>query len=168
MKKWFLRLFVALMTFILSVALTGAFRFLFGGSDTTLIDVDNVVAVDPAPFTNFSDDRAQIAAVYSEYGAAQTRHDRAFFERVETENFMLFVSGQRLTREEDIQWMERQPSDISYEVRIHYIKVFGNSAVSRGYMMVTYPNGEQAEWPFIDVWVKQGSIWQIQSTTSSD
>jgi hypothetical protein len=167
MKKWFLRLFIALMTFILSVALTGALRFLFG-SDKTLIDVDNVVALDPVPFTNFEEDRAQIAGIYSEYGAAQTRHDRAFFERVEAENFMLFVSGQRLTREEDIQWMERQPSDISYEVRIHHIKIFGNSAVSRGYMTVSYPNGEQAEWPFIDVWVKQDTMWRIQSTTSSD
>lgn len=167
MKKWFLRLFVALMAFLLSVALTGAFRFFFGRSDTTLIDVDNVVAVDPAPFTD-DDDGAQIAEIYSDYGAAQTRHDRAFFERVEAENFMLFVSGQRLTREEDIQWMERQPSDTTYEVRVHHIKVFGNSAVSRGYMTVTYGNGEQAEWPFIDVWVKQGSMWRIQTTTSSD
>jgi hypothetical protein len=167
MKKWFLRLFIALMTFILSVGLTGALRFLFG-SDKTLIDVDNVVALDPVPFSNFYADHAQIAEIYSEYGAAQTRHDRAFFERNETENFMLFVSGQRLTREEDIQWMERQPSDISYEVRVDHIKVFGNSAVSRGYMTVTYANGEQAEWPFIDVWVKQGTMWRIQSTTSSD
>src|ERR1044071_5405678 len=168
MKKWILRLFVALMAFILSVALTGALRFLFGGSGTTLIDVDNVVAVNPMPFPNFSEDSAQIAEIYSEYGAAQTRHDRAFFERIETDNFMLFVSGQRLTRDEDIQWMERQPSDITYEARVLHIKVFGNSAVSRGFMTVRYGNGEQAEWPFIDVWVKQGNMWRIQTTTSSD
>lgn len=165
MKKWFLRLFVALMAFLLSVALTGAFRFFFGRSP---IAVENVVAVDAAPFSNFYEDRAQIAEIYSEYGAAQTRHDRAFFERVEAENFMLFASGQRLTREEDIQWMERQPSDTTYEVRVHHIRVFGNSAVARGYMMVTYGNGDQAEWPFIDVWVKQGDMWRIQTTTSSD
>ena len=166
MKKWFLRLFVALMAFLLSVALTGAFRFLFGRNEKAF-DFENVVAVDPAT-TNFYEDRAQIAEIYSEYGAAQTRHDRAFFERVEAENFMLFVSGQRLTRDEDIQWMERQPSDTTYEVRVHHIRVFGNSAVSRGDMTVTYGNGEQAEWPFIDVWVKQGGMWRIQSTTSSD
>jgi uncharacterized protein DUF4440 len=167
MKKWFLRLFVALMAFLLSVALTGAFKFFFGRHERTF-DLENVVAVDPAPFTNFPEDRAQIAEIYSQYGEAQTQHDRAFFQRVEAENFMLFVSGQRLTREEDIQWMERQPSDTTYEVRVHHIRVFGNSAVSRGYMTVTYGNGEQAEWPFIDVWVKQGNMWRIQTTTSSD
>jgi len=153
------------MAFLLSVALTGAFRFFFGRSELAL---ENVVAVETEPYTNSNEDRAQIAEIYSEYGAAQTRHDRAFFQRVEDENFMLFVRGQRLTREEDIQWMERQPSDTTYEVRVHHIKVFGNSAVSRGYMMVTYANGEQAEWPFIDVWVKQGGMWRIQTTTSSD
>lgn len=163
MNKWILRLFVALMTFILSVALTGALRFLFGGSSVT-----DVVSVAPQPFVDFSDDQAQIAAIYSEYGAAQTRHDRAFFERVEAENFMLFSGRERLTREEDIQWMERQPPDTTYEVRIHRIRVFGNSAVSRGYMTVTYGNGATTEWPFIDVWVRRNGIWQIQSTTSSD
>ena len=74
MKKWFLRLFVALMAFLLSVALTGAFRFFFGRSELAL---ENVVAVETEPYTNSNEDRAQIAEIYSEYGAAQTRHDRA-------------------------------------------------------------------------------------------
>jgi hypothetical protein len=39
MKKWFIRLFVASMTFILSVVLTGAFRFLFGGSPIDVVAV---------------------------------------------------------------------------------------------------------------------------------
>src|ERR1044072_3623047 len=163
MKKWFLRFFVALMTFILSVVLTGAFRFLYGGSPVDLVAVES-----PRPFTDFSEDQAQIMAVYNEYGAAQTRHDRAFFERVETENFVLFVGQSRLSREEDIQWMERQPLDTSYDVRIHRIRVFGNSAVSRGLMLVTYGDGSATEWPFIDVWVKRNGVWKIQSTTSSD
>jgi hypothetical protein len=163
MNKWVLRLFVALLTFILSIALTGAFRFLFGGSSVT-----DVVSVAPGPFTDFSDDQAQIAAIYNEYGAAQTRHDRAFFERIESENFVLFTGRERLTREEDIRWMEGQPSDITYEVRVHRIRVFGNSAVSRGFMTVTFGNGERSEWPFIDVWVRRNGAWKIQTTTSSD
>ncbi len=164
MKKWFLRLFVALMTFILSVVLTGAFRFVFGGG----APVDVVAVEAPQPFTDFSDDHAQIMAVYNEYGTAQTRHDRAFFERVEAENFMLFVGRERLSREEDIQWMERQPLDTVYDVRVHRVRVLGNSAVSRGLMLVTYGDGSATEWPFIDVWVKRNGTWQIQSTTSSD
>ena len=160
MNKWILRLFVALMTFILSVALTGAFRFVFGGG------VAEAVLEAPRPYLEFSEDQAQLAAIYSDYGAAQTRHDRAFFERVEAENFVLFSGNRRLTREEDIQWMESQPADLTYEVRVHRIRVLGNSAVARGFISVTYPNNETHEWPFIDVWVRQNGVWQIQSTTS--
>jgi hypothetical protein len=160
MNKWILRLFVALMTFILSVVLTGTLRFFFGGGGT------DVVLESPRPFIDFSDDQAQIAAIYAEYGEAQSRHDRAFFERIEAENFMYFAGTEQITREQDIQWMERQPADIRYEVHVHYIRVFGNSAVSRGRMLVTFGNGETAEWPFIDVWVKRNGTWLIQSTTS--
>lgn len=164
MNKWFLRLFVALMTFLLSVALTGALRFFFGGGPA--VDVQAVEA--PQPFFDFSEDQAQIMEIYSQYGPAQTRHDRAFFERVEAENFMLFSRHERLTREQDIQWMESQPDDITYDVRVHHVRVFGNSAISRGRMLVTFGSGETAEWPFIDVWVRRNGTWQIQSTTSSD
>ena len=164
MKKWFLRLFVALMAFTFSVVLTGVLRFFFGGGST----MDMAVPVNTRPFMDFEYDHAQIAAIYSEYGAAQTRHDRAFFERVEAENFVLFVGKERLSREEDIQWLERQPLDTNYAVRVHRIRVFGNSAVSRGVMLVAYGDGSATEWPFIDVWVKRNGTWQIQSTTSSD
>jgi hypothetical protein len=164
MNKWFLRLFVALLTFLLSVALTGALRFVFGRGSATYIRAVEA----PRPFLDFSDDQAQIAAIYNEYGEAQTRHDRAFFERVEADNFMLFTGRERLTREQDIQWMQSQPADMSYDVRVHHIRVFGNSAVARGDMLVTFGNGETTEWPFIDVWVKRYGTWQIQSTTSSE
>jgi hypothetical protein len=162
MNKWFVRLFVALLTFILSVALTGALQFVFGGG------VTDVVLEAPRPYIDFSDDQAQIAAIYNQYGEAQTRHDRAFFERIEAENFMLFSGRERLTREQDIQWMVSQPADMSYDVRVHHIRVFGNSAVARGHMLVTFGNGETTEWPFIDVWVRRYGTWQIQSTTSSE
>ena len=164
MKKWFLRVLVALIAFTFSVVLTGVFRFLFGGRPT----IARSVTTDTRPFMDFSEDHARIAEIYNEYGEAQTRHDRAFFERVETENFVLFVGSERLTRDEDIKWLEGQPADISYEVSINHIRVFGNSAVSRGRMLVTYGDGATAEWPFIDVWVKRGDTWQIQSTTASN
>src|ERR1051326_8008064 len=71
MNKWFLRLFVALLTFILSVALTGALRFLFGDGPRPAVDIQMVEA--PQPFLDFSGDQAQIEAIYNEYGLAQTR-----------------------------------------------------------------------------------------------
>lgn len=162
MNKWILRVFVALMTFLLSIALTGAFRFFFGGR------VTDVAITMPRAFIDFSEDQARIAAIYDEYGDAQTRRDRAFFERVESENFMLFTDSRRLNREEDIQWMESQPSTNTYECRVRRIRVLGNSAVARGRMLVTDASGETTEWPFIDVWVKRNGTWQIQSTTSVD
>ena len=162
MNKWIIRLFVALMTFILSVALTGALRFVFGGW------VTDVVLQSPPPVIDFyGDDQRQISAIYSLYGPAQTHHDRAFFERVEADNFVLFVGGEQLTREQDIQWLERQPTDTTYQVYVYYLNVFSDTAMSRGYMSVKYGNGETAEWPFIDVWVKRDGTWLIQSTTSS-
>src|SRR5689334_5878707 len=164
MNKWILRVFVALMTFLLSVALTGAFRFVFGGRRAVVIGAVEA----PRPFLDFAEDQGQIEAIYDEYGDAQTRHDRAFFERVEAENFVLFVGHEQLTREQDINWMLSQPSDMSYEVHVRHIRVFGNSAVSRGHMLVRFGNGETAEWPFIEVWVKRYGTWQIQSTTSAD
>ena len=163
MKKWFIRLFVALIAFTFSVGLTGVLRFFFGDGPAMAVSVPET-----RPFMDFSEDRALIADIYSQYGEAQTRHDRAFFERVETDNFMLFVGTDRLTRDQDLEWLEQQPSDTVYEVRVHHIRVFGNSALARGSMLVTYGNGEIAEWPFIDVWVRRNGTWQIQSTTASD
>lgn len=160
MNKWMLRVLVALLTFILSIALTGAFRFFFGGG------VTDITITMPRPFVDFSEDQAQIAAIYNEYGDAQTRRDRAFFQRVESENFVLFTGSRRLNREEDIQWMESQPSENTYECRVRRIRVLGSSAVARGRMLVTDATGETTEWPFIDVWVKRNGAWQIQSTTS--
>jgi hypothetical protein len=165
MNKWILRLFVALLTFILSIVLTGALRFFFGTSRVTEV-TDIVLEAPPQPFVDFSDDQAQISAIYQEYGSAQTRHDRAIFERVEADNFTLFSGRENLTREQDIRWMEGQPSDITYEVYVHHLRVFGNTAVSRGRNLVKYGNGVSNEWPFIDVLVKRDGAWVIQSTTS--
>jgi hypothetical protein len=165
MNKWILRLFVALATFTLSVVLTGALRFVFGGGSRPVIKMEEMVE-EGKPFVGFSDDQAQISAIYREYGPAQTRHDRAFFERVEADNFTLFSGTESLTREEDIRWMESQPSDITYEVHVYHVRVFGNMAVSRGRIVFNYNTGATVEWPFIDVWVKRDGAWLIQSTTS--
>ena len=164
MKKWFVRVLVALIAFMFSVALTGALRFFFGGPVTNAV----TVVTDSRPFMDFTLDHAQIAEIYEQYGAAQTRHNRAFFERVEDENFMLFVGSERFTREQDIQWMERQPTDITYELRVNHIRVFGDSAVARGRLLVTDGDGLTTESPFIDVWLNRAGTWRIQSTTSID
>jgi len=59
--------------------------------------------------TGFDKDEQQLLEIYREYGPAQTRHDRAFFERLETDEFMLFLGAEHLSREQDIRQMEKSP-----------------------------------------------------------
>src|SRR5262249_35360754 len=113
-----------------------------------------------------SHDEAQIREIYLEYGAAQTRHDREFFERIETEDFTLTVGDVKMSREEDIKWMESQPSDKTYLSSVDYVKVVDRLAVAHGYLRVSQGNGVVQVWPFADVWVKRNGTWRIQSTVS--
>jgi hypothetical protein len=162
MNKFFVRLFVACTCFVLSVALT-SFSKLFRSADSAI----DVVALQPAePNFDFSDDEVQLREIYREYGPAQTRHDRAFFEKIEADDFRLFFDGKSLSREEDIQWMERTPTSMVFDNQPEYIKIFGNSAVVRGRLNVRYSNGYVYPGRYIDVWVRRGDRWQIQSTTS--
>jgi hypothetical protein len=161
MKKLFIRLFVAFAAFNLGLVLTNFRKPKF--------EYDHVVSVRVQPrLTNLesTEDRAQIMQIYREYGPAQTRHDRSFFHRVETEDFTLTVGDVKMSREEDIKWMEEQPADIVYETRVDHLRVFEHLAVAHGYLEIRDGSGEVEEWPFADVWVKRGGAWRIQSTTS--
>lgn len=160
MNKFLLRLLVACTCFLFSIGLT-SFSRLFRAADKIALaplDMSFVVSVD----------EIQLRELYREYGPAQTRHDRAFFERVETENFALFLRDSRLSREEDIQSMETWPADVVFESEPENIKVSGNSAVVCGRMKARYGNGYISNWRFIDVWIKRDNTWRIQSTTSLD
>lgn len=113
-----------------------------------------------------SQDEAQIREIYRQYGPAQTRRDRQFFERIETEDFTLTVGDQNLSREEDIQAMEGAPTDKTYISRVDHVRVFDRLAVAHGYLEAHDGNGVVRLWPFVDVWVKRGGAWRIQSTIS--
>jgi hypothetical protein len=113
-----------------------------------------------------SEDEAQIREIYREYGPAQTRHDRKFFERIETEDFRLTVGSIRLSREEAIKWMEEQPTDKTYLSTVDHVKVFDRLAIAHGYMELRESDGFVRVWPFVDVWVKRNGAWQIQGTVS--
>jgi Domain of unknown function (DUF4440) len=163
MNKYFVRLFVAFGAFVFSLFLTNL-TMLWRGNDPS---IETVVVEQPLVVVSVGADESQIRQIYSEYGPAQTRHDRAFFERVETDDFILFVGSERLTREQDILWMENQPLDMVYEAKVKHISLTETSAVAHGIMGVRYGDGHVEEWPFIDVWVKRGDVWQIRSTTSN-
>ena len=162
MNRIFVRLFVAAMCFAFSVSLTNVWKLVRG--ERPSVDVAVVKPAESIP--NFSFEENQLREIYREYGPAQTRHDRAFFERIETEDFRLFCNNTSFSREEDIRWMESTPMDLVYTNEPWEIKIFGNSAVARTYFEVLHTDGHVDRWDTIDVWAKQGNQWRIRSTTS--
>jgi hypothetical protein len=161
MNKLFIRLFVAFVAFGFGLVLTNLIK-----PRRTLelsFQVQNVVAVSDYSGTG---DEAQIRQIYREYGPAQTRHDREFFERIETEDFTLTVGNLKMSREEDIKWMESEPGDKTYQSRVDHVRVFDRLAVAHGYLEVRVGSDVVRLWPFADVWVKRNGAWRIQSTVS--
>ena len=159
MRKLFLHLFVAAMTFFFSLGLT---KLLGSSSGTTAPVPTQIVQVE-----NLADVAVEqtLREIYRQYGPAQTNHDRAFFERVESDRFILFDVDRNLTREQDIREMESWPRDTIYECEVENIRIIGNSAVVTTQMHARFANGEYESWPSIDVWIKDGDRWQILSTT---
>lgn len=161
MNKFFLRLTVAWTCFVLSVGVSSLWKLVRGENSSVPL-----VALAPAESKELTQDEVHLRQIYSEYGPAQTRHDRAFFERIESEDFRLFYNELSLSREEDIQWMERMPPGIVFNNHPEDISIFGNAAVVHGRMEIRYNDGSVYPWGYIDVWVKRGDRWQIRSTTS--
>jgi hypothetical protein len=163
------RLFVAVTAFVLSVGLTSVVR-LFRSEHASIAPVNIFTLGERRAEIEFplDADRSRLLDLYLEYGPAQTRHDRAFFERVETEDFILFVGDEHISREDDIRWMEKLPNDDVYDCDPESIDVIGDWALVRGRMQARHGDGDIEEWGFIDVWVRRGDTWRIQSTTSTD
>jgi uncharacterized protein DUF4440 len=158
MNRLFIRLLVAFLAFALSLVLTGFKKFLTLDPPEPLMPIENVVAV-----SDHAADKLQMCEIYAQYGPAQRRRDRAFFERVETEDFIFYLNHDYFTRDQDILWMEQQSSDLVYEIRLDHLDVFGNTAVGHGVMEVR--DGDKVQqYPFTDIWVKQSSGWRIQIT----
>ena len=161
MYKLFIRLFVAFTAFSFSLVLTNLLK----PRNTYKQGITIISAV---PLTDFvlSEDESQIHDIYREYGPAQTRHDREFFERIETEDFTLTVGNIKMSRAEDIKWMESEATDKTYFSRVDHVKVFDRLAVAHGYLEVREGSDSVRAWPFVDVWVKRNGTWRIQSTIS--
>ncbi len=161
MNKLLVRLLVAFAAFSFGLILTSFLRPAQEHRKVVTIYLPN-----EQPVVASTEDEAQIVQIYREYGPAQTRHDRNFFERVETEDFTLTVGDLKMSRGEDIEWMKQQSTDIVYESKVDHLKLFGSLAVAHGVFEIRYGNGAIRVCPFVDVWVKRGGTWRIQSTTS--
>jgi hypothetical protein len=159
MRKLFVHLFVTAITFFFGLGLCK----LFDSSARTA----EPVAIQTVQLANSADVAVEqtLREVYREYGPATTNHDRAFFERVESNRFILFDEDRNLTREQDIREMESWPRDAIYELEVENIRIIGDSAVAYVRVHARFANGEYESWPSIDVWIKDGNRWQILSTT---
>lgn len=160
MNKLFIRLFVAFVAFSFGLVLTNLIKPVRSSQRAV------PVAIYIPSEVVLTEDEMQIRDIYRQYGPAQSRHDRAFFERIETEDFTLTVGSLKMSREEDIQWMEEQSTDKVYLSKVDHVKVFGRLAVAHGYLEVRDGDGSVRDWPFADVWVKRNGTWRIQSTVS--
>ena len=160
MKKLFIRLLVAFAAFSFGLVLTSLVR-------PRHTCKQSVTILSAVPLTDFtlSEDEAQIRDIYRDYGPAQTRKDREFFERVETDDFMLIVGNLKMSRDEDIKWMESEPADKTYTIKLDHLKIFDRLAVAHGYLEIR-ESGGLVQWPFVDGWVKRDGAWRIKSTVA--
>jgi hypothetical protein len=161
MKKFFLRVAISCTTCLVGVSLTDLSKLL-GNPDLGV----SVVREEQAQCAEGCNrDKQLLLQIYGQYGPAQTRHDREFFERVEADDFILFINGQLLSREEDMRELENSPMNIVYNAEIDNVQIVGDGAVVTGRMTASQ-NGSCMSWRWIDVWIKRGDTWLIQSTTS--
>ena len=161
MRKVFLHLFLAGITFFFSLGLTR----LFDSSSRTTASVPAKTA--QVVKVNLPDyDEQKLREIFREYAPAQTKHDRAFFERVESDRFILFDWNRNLTREQDIRAMESWPRDTVFESEVESIRIIGDAAVVTVRMLARYATGEVDSFRCIHVCVRNGHSWQILSTTA--
>ena len=165
MRKLVLHLAIACSTFGVSVYLTNIWNSLGRAGMPAQTLQHPVSESDPTVLT----DEPGLLEIYRDYASAQTNHDLAFFERVEADDFILFPpDGKTLSRTEDIQLLNSLPTDVVYKIDDLNIEKHGDAAVVTGRMTATHADGYNDSWRWIDVCVRRGGRWQIQSTTQLD
>ena len=160
MRKLLLHLFIAGITFFFGLGF--AKIFLSPPRTTAPLPAGHTVQLG----TLVDSDEQTLRQIYREYGPAQTNHDRAFFERVESKRFILFDEESNLTREQDIRDMESWTRDVVYECEVESIQFIGEGAVAITQMHARLADGSVDSYRSIDVWIKEGHSWQILSTTA--
>jgi hypothetical protein len=157
---------IFLITFLVGNSLAGAWNFLLERPLNEL----------PVPYvgsrsvaiTDASEANAEkeLLELYQQYAIAQTNHDVGFFERVEAENFVLFLrDGRRLSRTEDIQLLQSMDQNIRYRVDDLRVQHYREGAVVAGRMTAEYSGGYRYSWQWVDMLIKRDGRWQILSTT---
>lgn len=117
---------------------------------------------------------AELTQLEIDIGQANLRRDKAFFERIEADEFIFTDSiGGLTTKAEDVASLDKPAGEfklISYEVDGVQVKVYGNTAVATGRATtVSKGNGREItnRTRFTDVFVRRGGKWQIVAGHSS-
>lgn len=169
MKKYLIRLSVAVTCCVLSVVLTNLLSFLRPSLDVVLAAPVEAVAAIEFPINDpFASDEQEIRYLYSEYGPAKTRHDWAFFERLTTDDYILSWRGLRITKGQDISMMLGAPEGDISDRSVEYVKVFGDVAVVQGRTEIRDKSGSVYSWKFLDTWVKRVGLWRMENTRLID
>lgn len=110
--------------------------------------------------------RQEILEILRQYDVAQTRHDAAFFERVEADSFILTEGdGTTRTRAEAIALMKTWDKNLEYTSDDFDVRFYGDVATVAGRMTETHPSGYRFSWRWVDLFARRDGRWQILSTT---
>jgi hypothetical protein len=117
---------------------------------------------------------AELMQLERDIGAANIRRDKAFFERVEADEFIFTDSGGGITmKAEDVASLDKPAGEfklVSYDVDEMKVFVYGKTAVVTG-RVTTVSRGKDREVTnksrFTDVFVRRDGRWQIVAGHSS-
>ena len=166
MRRIILYFATALFTFIVGLSVSKTWNSLLRGP---LFDFSTSGSEGESRHMPSSAVERELVEIEHQYDIAQTNHDAAFFEDLETDNFILtFPDGSTLTRAEDIALLKSCDPRIKYVSDDLHVQTFGNAAVLSGRMTGISPTGDRASWRWLDLFVKRNGRWQISSTTQID
>jgi len=117
---------------------------------------------------------AELMQLELDIGQANIRRDKAFFERVEADEFIFTdSSGGITTKAQDVASLDNSPGEfslVSYVADEMKVNVYGDTAVVTG-RVTTVSKGKDREITnrsrFTDVFVKRNGRWQIVAGHSS-
>lgn len=117
---------------------------------------------------------AELMQIERDIGDANVRRDKAYFERIEADEFIFTDSGGGLTtKAEDVASLDKPAGEfklVSYVVDDMQVRLYENTAVVTG-RATTTSRGKDREVigksRFTDVFVRRGRRWQIVAGHSS-
>lgn len=117
---------------------------------------------------------AELMQLERNIGEANISRDKAFFERVEADEFIFTDSGGGITtKAEDVAGLDKPAGAfklISYVVDEMKVQIYGKTAVVTGRVTTTSKGADRevtGKSRFTDVFVKRGGRWQLVAGHSS-